>query len=158
MQNITPCFWFNRQAEEAANFYVSLFRNSRISTVLRYPENSPGGEAGTVMTVCFELDGQEYLALNGGPEFNFTEAISLIVYCEDQGEVDRMWAGLTEGGEEVQCGWLKDKFGISWQVVPRVLDEMFSNPDTRKVDRVNQAMLKMVKLDIAELKRAFDGN
>ena len=157
MQKITPCLWFNRQAEEAANYYVSLFKNSRILTVLRYPENSPGGEADTVMTVSFELDGQEYLALNGGPEFDFTEAISFIVYCEDQEEVDRMWAGLTAGGEEVQCGWLKDKYGISWQVVPRVLDDMMNSSDREKVDRVNQAMLKMVKLDIAELKRAFDG-
>ena len=158
MQKVTPFLWFNNQAEEAANLYVSLFENSKINSVTRYPENSPGGEAGTVMTVAFELDGQYFTAINGGPLFPFNESISFVVNCEDQAEVDKLWAGLTNGGEEVQCGWLKDRFGVSWQIVPKILAELMSSPDQQKTDRVYQAMLKMVKLDVEGLKKAFDGD
>jgi len=157
MQKITPFLWFDRQAEEAASLYVSLFKNSKITSVSRYPENSPGGEAGSVMMVEFELDGQKYSALNGGPLFPFNESISFMVHCEDQEEVDRLWEGLSTGGQEVQCGWLKDKFGVSWQIVPDILAELMSSPDKDKTDRVYQAMLKMVKLNIEELQKAYDG-
>ena len=157
MSKITPFMWFTDQAEEAANLYTSLFKNSKIHSIARYPENSPG-QAGTVMTVSFELDGQEFTALNGGPLFPFNESISYVVQCEDQAEVDKYWNGLTaDGGVEVQCGWLKDKFGVSWQIVPKILEELMNDTDTNKTDRVYQAMLKMVKLDIEGLKKAYAG-
>jgi predicted 3-demethylubiquinone-9 3-methyltransferase (glyoxalase superfamily) len=157
MLKITPFMWFADQAEEAATLYTSLFKNSKINFVARYPENSPGN-AGTVMTVSFDLDGQEFTALNGGPLFKFTEAISFVAHCEDQAEVDKLWYGLTaDGGEESQCGWLKDKFGVSWQIVPNAFVELLSDPDKEKTDRVYQAMLKMKKLDIKGLQQAFDG-
>jgi predicted 3-demethylubiquinone-9 3-methyltransferase (glyoxalase superfamily) len=149
--------WFDNQAEEAANLYVSLFKNSKINYVARYPEKSPG-QAGAVMTISFDLDGQEFTALNGGPLFKFTEAISFVTHCENQQEVDGLWYGLTaNGGEESQCGWLKDKFGVSWQIVPNTLGELMSDPDREKADRVYQAMLKMKKLDIEGLKKAYTG-
>jgi predicted 3-demethylubiquinone-9 3-methyltransferase (glyoxalase superfamily) len=157
VQKITPFLWFDDQAEEAARFYVSLFEDSEITDVTRYPEGSPG-EPGAVMTVSFRIAGQEFTALNGGPQFPFTEAISLYVHCKDQDEVDRFWSQLTEGGEESQCGWLKDRFGLSWQVVPAGMEELFADPDPKRADRAMQAMLKMKKLDIAELRRAADGD
>lgn len=157
MLKITPMLWFDDQAEEAANLYTSLFKNSKINFVARYPENSPGN-AGSVMTVSFDLEGQEFTALNGGPLFKFTEAISFVTHCEDQAEVDKLWYGLTaNGGEESQCGWLKDRFGVSWQIVPNALGELMSDPDRKKADRVYQAMLKMKKLDIGGLQQAFNG-
>ncbi|PKN98776.1 MAG: hypothetical protein CVU42_11200 [Chloroflexi bacterium HGW-Chloroflexi-4] len=157
MSKITPFLWFTDQAEEAANLYTSLVKNSKTNNISRYPENSPG-QAGTVMTVSFELDGQQFTALNGGPLFKFTEAVSFVINCEDQAEVDKLWYGLTaNGGEEVQCGWLKDKFGLSWQIVPQVLMDLMADPDKEKTDRVYQAMLKMKKLDIEGLKKAFAG-
>jgi predicted 3-demethylubiquinone-9 3-methyltransferase (glyoxalase superfamily) len=160
MQKITSCLWFDQQAEEAVNFYVSLFKNSKIVNVARYDEASAqasGQPKGSVMTVTFQLEGQEFMALNGGPAFKFTEAISFIVNCETQEEVDRLWNALTQGGEEVQCGWLKDKYGLSWQIVPTILEELLSDPDPVKAQRVMQAMLQMKKLDIAGLRRAYAG-
>jgi predicted 3-demethylubiquinone-9 3-methyltransferase (glyoxalase superfamily) len=156
MQKITPFLWFNDQAEEAARFYVSIFKNSKIHNISRYPKDSPGTE-GKVMVVNFELDGQQFISLNGGPIYTFNEAISFQIECKDQVEVDHYWENLTSGGEPIQCGWLKDKFGVSWQVVPIQLGELMSDPDPDKVYRVNQAMLKMVKLDIAKLQAAFEG-
>jgi predicted 3-demethylubiquinone-9 3-methyltransferase (glyoxalase superfamily) len=153
-QTISPFLWFDNQAEDAAKLYVSIFPNSRILGVSRYGEAGPGPK-GTVMTVNFELDGQRFIALNGGPQFKFTEAISFSVECETQEEVDRYWTKLTAGGgEEGPCGWLKDKYGLSWQVNPRVLGELLSDPDQKKAKRVMEAMLKMKKIDIATLKRA----
>ena len=160
MQRITPFLWFDHQAEEAANFYVSIFRSSRIQGVTRYDEEgakAAGRPKGSVMTVAFELDGQEFTALNGGPLFKFTEAMSLVVKCETQEEVDHFWERLSAGGQEVQCGWLKDKFGLSWQVVPTALVEMLQDKDPQKAKRVMAAMLKMIKIDIAALKRAYEG-
>jgi predicted 3-demethylubiquinone-9 3-methyltransferase (glyoxalase superfamily) len=154
MQKITPCLWFDDQADEAARFYASVFRNSRIGKVSHYGEAGPRPK-GTVLTVEFQLDGQDFLALNGGPEFKFTEAVSFIVSCETQEEVDRLWDKLSEGGEKVQCGWLKDKFGLSWQIVPTVLGKMLSDPDPVRADRVMQAMLGMKKLDIRGLEEAY---
>jgi len=154
MQKITPFLWFDDQAEEAANFYVSIFKNSKIVNIARYGEAGPG-PAGTVMTVAFELNGQEFTALNGGPEFKFTEAISFFVNCESQQEVDELWEKLSEGGEEGPCGWLKDKYGLSWQIVPTVLGEMLNDPDPAKAQRVMKAMLQMQKIDIAGLKQAY---
>ncbi len=157
MQKISPMLWFDTQAEQAANLYTSLFKNSKFNHVARYPENSPG-QAGAVMTVSFELDGQEFTALNGGPIFKFTEAVSFVVHCQDQAEVDKLWFGLiADGGEESQCGWLKDKFGVSWQIVPDALMQLMSSPDKEKSDRVYQAMLKMKKLDIEGLQKAYAG-
>jgi predicted 3-demethylubiquinone-9 3-methyltransferase (glyoxalase superfamily) len=153
MQKITPFLWFDDQAEEAANFYASIFKSSRIVTVTRYTEVGPG-PAGSAMTVVFELDGQRFTALNGGPHFQFTEAISLVVDCETQEEVDHFWEKLTEGGQEVQCGWLKDKYGLSWQIVPKILGELVADP--RKSGTVMQAVMQMKKLDIAGLKRAAE--
>jgi predicted 3-demethylubiquinone-9 3-methyltransferase (glyoxalase superfamily) len=153
MQKITTFLWFDDQAEEAANFYVSLFKNSKITNVSRYPEGSPG-PVGKVMTTAFELDGQEFIALNGGPQFPFTEAISLFVNCETQREVDELWEKLSDGGEKSQCGWLKDKFGLSWQIVPTALGRLLGDKDPEKAKRVMQAMLQMSKIDIAELERA----
>ena len=156
MQKITPFLWFDTEGEDAAEFYVSVFPNSRIVDVTHYGEAGPRAE-GTVMTVAFELDGQRFVALNGGPDFTFSEAISFEVECEDQDEVDSYWNTLSEGGEQGPCGWLKDKFGLSWQIVPRRLTELLSDPDTAKAQRVMGAMLQMRKIEIAELERAAEG-
>jgi predicted 3-demethylubiquinone-9 3-methyltransferase (glyoxalase superfamily) len=155
MQKITPFLWFDGQAEEAANFYVSVFKNSKIVSATRYGEAGPGPKA-SIMTVEFELEGQRFVGLNGGPNFKFTEAISFVVNCTSQEEVDHFWAKLSEGGQEVQCGWLKDKYGLSWQVVPTILVELMQNKDPVKSQRVMQAMLQMKKIDIAALKQAAD--
>ena len=152
---ITPFLWFDDKAEEAAQFYVSVFDNSKIVNVSRYSEGSPG-EPGSVMTVEFELDGLPFIALNGGPEYQFTPAVSFSIECKTQAEVDRYWDRLTEGGRPVQCGWLQDKYGLSWQVVPTVLPELLKSEDEKKADAVMQAMLKMVKLDVAALQAAYD--
>lgn len=154
-QKITPFLWFDDNAEEAMNFYVSIFKNSEVLSINRYGDAGPGA-AGTVMTTTFRLDGQEFMALNGGPHFKFTEAISFFIDCESQEEVDELWQKLSEGGETSQCGWLKDKFGLSWQVVPSVLDEMLQDPDRERANRVMQAMLQMTKIDIAKLKQAYE--
>lgn len=156
MHKISPFLWFNDQAEEAARFYTSIFKNSKIGLVSHYIEGSTG-KPGSVMAVAFQLDGQDFTALNGGPQFQFTEAVSFVVNCQTQEEVDHYWEALSAGGEKSQCGWLKDKFGLSWQVVPAVLDEMLVDPDAEKARRVWQAMLQMKKLDIAQLKRAYAG-
>jgi predicted 3-demethylubiquinone-9 3-methyltransferase (glyoxalase superfamily) len=161
-QRIAPCLWFDTQAEEAARFYTSIFKNSRIVSMSRYGE--AGREvhkmpAGTVLTVAFELDGQPFTALNGGPVFKFNEAVSFQVSCDTQDDVDYYWEKLSEGGEEQaqQCGWLKDKYGLSWQIVPRVLPEMLSDPDPERSGRVMDAMLQMKKIDIAKLQQAYSG-
>jgi predicted 3-demethylubiquinone-9 3-methyltransferase (glyoxalase superfamily) len=150
---ITPFLWFDSQAEEAANFYVSIFGNSRILKVVRFGAAGPG-PAGTVMTVAFELEGVEFTALNGGPQFRFSEAISFVVSCETQAEIDTLWAKLSAGGTQSRCGWLKDRYGLSWQVVPKVLPELLGDKDPLKAQRAMQAMLKMGKLEIAALKQA----
>ena len=155
MQTIQPCLWFDTQAEEAAAFYVSTFKDSRIVDIARYPEGSPG-TAGTVMTVRFVLDGQEFLALNGGPVFTFSPAISLVVNRATQAEVDDLWERLSAGGEEGQCGWLTDKYGVSWQIVPDALTEMMSAGDAAAAQRAFTVMLQMKKLDIALLERAYE--
>ena len=155
-QSITPNLWFDGQAEAAAEFYVSVFENSRILSTALYPENSPG-PPGTVMTVEWELDGQRFVGINGGPQFKFDEAVSFQIDCETQEEIDYYWAKLSEGGEEGPCGWLKDRFGLSWQVTPTGMDELFSDPDPTRAERAMQAMLKMKKLDIAALRAAADG-
>lgn len=158
MQKIHPFLWFDGQAEEAAKLYCSLFPNSKLGKVSRYPPGSYGGMDGKVMTVEFELSGQPITALNGGPAFKFNEAVSFSVACDDQAEVDRYWNALTaDGGEESQCGWLKDRFGLSWQIVPKVLGELVADPDPAKASRATQAMLGMRKLDIAALKAAHAG-
>ena len=157
MQKITTFLWFDNQAEEAVNLYTSLFKNSRILEISRYGEGAPL-PTGTVMTVAFQLEGQEFMALNGGPVFKFTEAMSLFVKCETQAEVDRYWEALSAGGEVQQCGWLKDRFGVSWQIVPTQLGILLGDPDPAKANRVMQAMLKMVKLDIQALQAAYDGS
>ena len=157
MQKITPFLWFNDNAEEAVKFYTSLFKKSKMGKIARYDkagEKAAGRPAGSVMTVEFELEGQEFIALNGGPHFKFTEAISFVVSCKTQAEVDYYWKKLSTGGKEVQCGWLQDKFGLSWQIVPTVLGELLSSKDAAKSQRVMEAMLKMVKLDIKKLKEA----
>jgi predicted 3-demethylubiquinone-9 3-methyltransferase (glyoxalase superfamily) len=154
-QKITPFLWFDNQAEEAMNFYVSIFKNSEVISIARYGEAGPGPK-GTVMTVSFELEGQEFMALNGGPQYKFTEAISFFVDCETQEEVDELWEKLSEGGEKGPCGWLKDKYGVSWQIVPTVLGEMLNDPDPAKSQRVMQAMLQMKKIDIEGLKKAYE--
>lgn len=155
MHRISPFLWFDTQAEEAANFYVRIFPNSKIVTIARYGEAGPG-PAGSVMTVAFQLDGQQFTALNGGPHFRFTEAVSFQVDCKSQEEVDRYWNALTEGGgEESQCGWLKDRYGLSWQIIPTVLGELMSDPDPAKSKRVMEAMLVMKKIDIAALEDAY---
>ena len=156
MPKITPFLWFNDNAEEAVNFYVSLFDNSSITSVTRNGEGG-SGPAGSVMVVAFELDGQEFTALNGGPQFKFTEAISLYVHCETQQEIDRLWDVLSAGGEPQQCGWLKDKYGLSWQIVPPVLVELLQDGDAEKSGRVVKALLQMSKIDIGTLKRAYEG-
>jgi predicted 3-demethylubiquinone-9 3-methyltransferase (glyoxalase superfamily) len=154
MPKITTCLWFDDQAEEAARFYTSVFKNSKIRKITYYGEGAPRPK-GSVMTVQFELDGQEFLALNGGPQFKFTEAVSFVVNCKTQKEVDRMWEKLSEGAEKVQCGWVKDKYGVSWQVVPTVLGKMLSDPDPARAARVQQALMRMEKLDIKGLKKAY---
>lgn len=153
MQRITPFLWYDTQAEEAANLYVSIFPNSRIVNISRYGEAGPGPKGG-VMVVEFELDGQRFLALNGGPHYKFTEAVSLTVNCETQEEVDHYWNALTRGGTEQPCGWLKDKFGLSWQITPRIVGQLMADPDPAKAQRAMEALLTMKKIDIAALKRA----
>ena len=153
MQNLTPCLWFDTEGEEAAQFYTSIFPNSKIVEVTHYGSAGPRSE-GTVMTVNFELNGQPFIALNGGPDFKFNEAVSFEVDCEDQAEVDKYWEALTEGGEEGPCGWLKDRYGVSWQIVPKILTELIADPDREKSQRVMAAMLKMKKIEIAELEQA----
>jgi predicted 3-demethylubiquinone-9 3-methyltransferase (glyoxalase superfamily) len=156
VQGITPFLWFDKQAEEAANFYVSLFPNSKVLHVTRYGEAGPR-EPGTVMTIDFELDGRPFVALNGGPEFKFTEAISFLINCESQEEIDELWEKLSAGGEKGPCGWLKDKYGVSWQVVPTLLDQMIRDPDAEKSQRVMKAMMEMGKIEIEPLERAYEG-
>ena len=157
MQKITPFLWFDTQAEAAAKFYASVFPNSKILKMARYGEAGPGPK-GSVMTVEFELDGQRMIALNGGPHFKFTEAISLSVSCKDQKEVDHYWGKLSQGGQEAPCGWLKDKYGLSWQVNPAILGELLASRDAKKAKRVMEAMLKMRKIDIAALKSAAEAS
>jgi len=155
-QRITPNLWFDTEAEEAAQFYTSVFKNSRIVDKTHYTEDAPR-EAGMVMTVEFELDGQRFVGINGGPDFKFTEAVSLQINCEGQDEVDYYWEKLSDGGSEGPCGWLKDRYGLSWQVVPSGMEELFSDSDPERARRAMQAMLKMGKLDVAELREAADG-
>jgi predicted 3-demethylubiquinone-9 3-methyltransferase (glyoxalase superfamily) len=157
MPKITPFLWFDTQAEEAVQFYTAIFKNSKVGKVARYGDAGPGPK-GSVMTASFELDGQPFIALNGGPLFKFTEAISFVVDCADQAEVDAFWEKLSAGGEKSRCGWLKDRFGVSWQIVPTVLGELMSDPDPAKSRRVMQAMLQMAKLDIAALRAAHAGS
>jgi predicted 3-demethylubiquinone-9 3-methyltransferase (glyoxalase superfamily) len=157
MQKISPFLWFDNEAEEAVAFYMSLFDGSRITTTLRYPENSTIGTPGTVMSLGFELAGQEFMALNGGPEFRFTPAISFYVHCDDQAEIDRLWDALLDGGEPQQCGWITDRFGVTWQIVPNVLEKLLTDEDQTKVQRVTEAFLEMEKFDIAELEAAYAG-
>jgi predicted 3-demethylubiquinone-9 3-methyltransferase (glyoxalase superfamily) len=156
-QKITTCLWFDSQAEEAADFYVSVFDGSRILNVAHYGEGGPG-PAGQAMTVEFEIEGRKFLGLNGGPAFTFSEAVSFVIDCSSQEEVDRYWTSLTEGGSEGQCGWLKDKYGVSWQVVPSVMGQLLGGPDPEGSQRTMQAMLGMRKLEIAELQAAYDGS
>ena len=159
MQKITPFLWFNDKAEEAATFYTAIFKNSKIVNIARYGDAGAqvsGRPKGTVMTVAFQLEGQEFVALNGGPQFKFTEAISFVVNCQTQEEVDQCWKKLSDGGQEVQCGWLKDKYGLSWQIVPTILSEMLNDPDSKKAERVMKAMLQMKKIDIKGLKQAYE--
>ena len=155
-EKIIPNLWFDTKAEEAADFYATVFPNSRVVTKTHYPEDAPR-EAGMVMTVEFELDGQRFVGINGGPQFSFDEAVSFQVTCESQEELDYYWERLSEGGQEGPCGWLKDRFGLSWQVVPKGMDEVFADPDPERARRAMQAMLKMGKIDIAALRRAADG-
>ncbi|GAB3400999.1 VOC family protein [Massilia agilis] len=160
ISRITPCLWFNTEGEEAARFYTSIFPNSRITSLTHYPavgQELHRREAGSVMTVAFELDGQQFTALNGGPAFKFTEAVSMQVCCDTQDEVDHYWNRLSEGGEERECGWLKDRYGMFWQIVPRVLMDTLVEAEPAKVERVFAAMLKMRKMDVAELRRALAG-
>ena len=157
MRPISPFLWFDTEAEDAAKHYVSIFSNSKILKVSRYGDAGPGPK-GSVLTVTFELDGQRFTALNGGPRFKFTEAISFVIDCKTQEEVDHFWSKLSAGGEESQCGWLKDKFGLSWQVIPTVLGELITDPDPAKSKRAMEAMLKMKKIDIAALRKAHDGH
>jgi predicted 3-demethylubiquinone-9 3-methyltransferase (glyoxalase superfamily) len=156
MQKIRPFLWFDNQAEEAMVFYVSIFKNSKVGKVSRYGDSGPGPK-GTVMSATFQLEGQEFIALNGGPIFHFTEAISFFVDCKTQEEVDELWGKLSAGGQPGKCGWLKDKFGLSWQIIPSALMEMLQDKDPQKSKRVMQAMLQMSKIDIAGLKRAYEG-
>jgi predicted 3-demethylubiquinone-9 3-methyltransferase (glyoxalase superfamily) len=156
MQKITPFLWYDTQAEEAANFYTSIFKDSKILNVARYGEDGPGPK-GSVMTVAFQLEGQRFMALNGGPIYSFTPAISFFVDCETQGEVDELWDKLSAGGRQVQCAWLQDKFGVSWQIVPKALIELMQDKDPAKSQRVFKAMLQMKKIDIEGLKRAYRG-
>jgi predicted 3-demethylubiquinone-9 3-methyltransferase (glyoxalase superfamily) len=155
MQKITPFLWFDNSAEEAANFYISIFKNSKLHNISRYGDAGPGPK-GTVLTVDFELDGQKFIALNGGPQFKFTEAVSFVVHCETQDEIDYFWEKLSAGGEKLECGWLKDKYGLSWQIVPTILGELMGG-DGERSNRVMQEILKTQKLDIETLKRAYQG-
>ena len=158
MKKITPCLWFDDLAEEAAKFYVSIIKNSRIGSITRYSEEgakASGRPAGTVMTVTFQLNGQEFMALNGGPQFTFSPAISFIMNCETQEEIDELWERFSEGGEKEVCGWLKDKYGVSWQIVPTVLGEMMQDKDREKTKRVMKALLQMTKIDIKTLQQAY---
>jgi len=156
MQKITPFLWFDNQAEEATNFYTSIFVNSEILSIMRYGKAGPRPE-GTVMSITFQLEGQEFIALNGGPQFQFTEAISFFVKCETQEEINNYWEKLSDGGEKQGPGWLKDKYGLSWQIVPNILEELLNDPDIDKSQRVMQAMMQMNKLDIKKLKQAYKG-
>jgi predicted 3-demethylubiquinone-9 3-methyltransferase (glyoxalase superfamily) len=156
MTSIAPCLWFDRNGEEAARFYVSLIPDSRIDAVRRYSAKTPGGSPGDVMSVEFTLAGKSHIALNGGPYFQFTPAMSLFVHCADQDEVDRLWDGLSEGGAPQRCGWLQDRYGVSWQIVPKALGELLSDPDPEKSRRVMEAMLQMTKIDVAGLRRASE--
>jgi predicted 3-demethylubiquinone-9 3-methyltransferase (glyoxalase superfamily) len=156
MQKITPFLWFDGQAEEAANFYVSIFKNSKILNLARYGDAGPGPK-GTVMLATFQIEGQKFMALNGGPQYTIPPAISFYVDCETQAEVDELWENLTAGGSEVQCGWLKDKFGVSWQIIPKTLIELMQDKDPVKSQRVFKAMMGMIKIDIEALKRAYRG-
>jgi predicted 3-demethylubiquinone-9 3-methyltransferase (glyoxalase superfamily) len=159
MQKITPCLWFDDKAEEAVNFYTSIFKNSKIKSITRYGEAGAevsGRPKGTVMTVTFQLDGQEFMALNGGPHFTFSPAISFIVNCKTQEEIDELWEKLSEGGEIEECGWLKDKYGVSWQIVPTAIGEMLQDKDAEKSDRVMKAILQTDKIDIETLKQAYE--
>ncbi len=157
MQKVTPCLWFDGDAEEAASYYVTLLPDSRIDRVFRSPADTPSGPAGMVLTVEFTLAGTKFSGLNGGPQFPFTEAVSFQIACDDQAEVDRLWAALADGGSPGQCGWLEDRWGLSWQIVPSRLFQLLAEPDPDRSRRVMQAMLTMTKLDIAELERAADG-
>jgi predicted 3-demethylubiquinone-9 3-methyltransferase (glyoxalase superfamily) len=157
MSKISPCLWFDGEAEDAAKFYVSLLPDSRIDRVQRNVTDSPAGKAGTVLVVDFTLAGQRFMALNGGMRFEYTHAVSFLVDCADQAEVDRLWDALSTGGKVEQCGWLKDRYGVSWQIIPKALSRMLGDPDPAKAQRVMQAMLKMVKIDVAALGRAYDG-
>ena len=160
MQKISPCLWFDDQAEEAANFYVSIFKRSKLGPITRYGEAGAGVSGrpkGSVMTIAFEINGQEFLALNGGPLFKFTEAVSLMVKCETQEEIDHMWEALSQGGEKGQCGWLKDKFGLSWQIVVPAWDEMLRDKDAKKSERVMTAILEMTKPDLQRIRQAYEG-
>ena len=156
MQKITPFLWFDGKAEEAMNFYVSIFKNSKVVKVPRCGDAGPGPK-GSVMSATFQLEGQDFFALNGGPHFTFTPAISLFVNCETQAEVDELWQKLSDGGKEERCGWLKDRFGLSWQIIPSALGKLMNDPDPQKARRVMMAMLQMGKIDIAGLQRAYDG-
>ena len=156
MQRISPCLWFDDQAEEAVDFYLSIFKNSKIKSTTRYSEAGPGPK-GSVMVIAFELDGVEFVALNGGPIFKFNEAVSLSISCRTQSEVDHYWNKLVAGGQESQCGWLKDKYGVSWQVVPLQLTDLMASSDSTRVKRMTEAMFKMKKLDIATLEKAYHG-
>jgi len=155
MQKITPFLWFDGKAEEAVNFYCSLFENSKIVTLTKYPD-SFAEMKGKVLTAVFELNGQTFMAIDGGPQYKFTEAISMYVNCKDQAEIDKLWNALTDGGEESRCGWLKDRYGLSWQIIPPILGELLSDSDREKANRVMQAMLQMKKIDIAGLKQAAE--
>jgi predicted 3-demethylubiquinone-9 3-methyltransferase (glyoxalase superfamily) len=155
MQKITPFLWFDGKAEEAMNFYVSIFKNSRVVSVTRYGEAGPGPK-GTVMSATFQLEGQDFFALNGGPQFTFTPAISLFVTCQTQEEVDELWEKLSEGGQKDRCGWLRDRYGLSWQIIPSALGTMLQDKDPQKANRVMKAMLQMGKIDIKTLKQAYD--
>lgn len=155
MQKIVPFLWFDNQAEEAANLYVSVFKNSKVTSVRRYGKAGPGPE-GSVMSVTFQLEGQEFYALNGGPHFRFTPAISLFVNCETQAEVDELWEKLSTGGRKDRCGWLQDKFGLSWQIIPKALGELMGDPDPEKSARVMKAMLQMDKIDVKKLQEAYE--
>jgi predicted 3-demethylubiquinone-9 3-methyltransferase (glyoxalase superfamily) len=160
MQKLTPCLWFDDKAEEAATFYVSIFKNSKLGPMTRYGDagaQASGRPKGSVMTVTFQIEGQEFLALNGGPIFKFTEAVSFMVKCTSQAEIDEMWCKLSDGGEEGPCGWLKDKYGLSWQIVVPEWDEMLQDKDTKRSERVMEAILQMTKPDLAKIKRAYAG-
>jgi predicted 3-demethylubiquinone-9 3-methyltransferase (glyoxalase superfamily) len=157
MTTISPCLWFDGKAEDAARFYVALLPDSRIDAVRRSAAKTPGGSPGDVMSVEFTLAGKAHIALNGGPYFQFTPAISLFVLCQDQDEVDRLWGGLLQGGTPQRCGWLQDRYGVSWQIVPKALGELLGDPDPEKSGRVMQAMLQMIKIDVAGLRRASEG-